>query len=53
MGYHEERELEGIVPVEVSFASDLSNSGNLELLAQVKYSGDSIALRGISLHKLK
>jgi len=51
-GYHKEQDLEGIVPVTLDFAADLSNGGNLELLGQVRLLDDTIAIKGVSIHKL-
>ncbi len=53
VGYHDEQELEGIVPVTMDFAATLLNGDNLELLGQVKYLEESLSLRVISIHKIK
>ena len=52
VGYNEQKVLEGIVPVTLDFAADIRTAMSLELLAQVKTSGDHIVLRGISVHQL-
>lgn len=53
VGYHDEQELEGIVPVTLDFAASLLNGDNLELLGQVKYLEEALSLRAISIHKIK
>ncbi len=52
VGYDQEKQLEGIVPVTMPFAADLSNGGALEILGQVVAQGATTTLLGISLHKL-
>ncbi len=52
VGYNEQKVLEGIVPVTLDFAANIRTAMPLELLAQVKTSGDHIVLRGISVHQL-
>ncbi|MBN1835373.1 MAG: tetratricopeptide repeat protein [Spirochaetales bacterium] len=52
VGYEDERELEGVVPVSLGFASALEDGQALEVLGQVVVTDSSIALRGISLHRL-
>lgn len=52
VGYNEQKVLEGIVPVTLDFAADIRTAMPLELLAQVKTSGDHILLRGVSVHQL-
>ena len=52
VGYDQEKQLEGIVPVTVPFAADLSNGSAVVVLGQVVQNGSSMALLGISLHRL-
>ncbi len=52
VGYEREKELQGIVPVSLPFAAQLSNGDPLELLATVVATNGGLALRGISLHRL-
>ena len=35
VGYEQEKELEGIVPVTLPFAADLANGGGIEVLGQI------------------
>ncbi len=53
IGYHDEKELEGVVPVTLDFAASLSNGDNLELLGQLDTVEGSLRLRGVSIHKIK
>ena len=53
VGYHLEQELEGIVPATIDFAADLSNGNNIELLAKIEFAPGKLALKGLSIHKLK
>ena len=52
VGYHDEEELEGTVPVTLGFAAKIGSGDNLDLLARIAPSSDGIALTGISVHKL-
>jgi hypothetical protein len=52
VGYEDEKELDGIVPVFLDFASDLEDGYAVEVLAQVFVTGSQITLKGISLHRL-
>jgi tetratricopeptide (TPR) repeat protein len=52
VGYEKETELEGIVPVSLTFAVELENGIPLEILGQVSTAEGKIRLDGISLHKL-
>ena len=52
VGYDQEKELEGIVPVILPFAADLHNGVALEVLGQVQVQRDRLSLQGISVHRL-
>ena len=52
VGYDQEKQLEGIVPVTLPFAADISNGSAVVVLGQVLVNGASPALLGISLHRL-
>jgi hypothetical protein len=52
VGYDQERQLEGIVPVTLPFAADLSDGGAVEVLGQVGTNGTTANLLGISVHRL-
>jgi len=52
VGYDQEKQLEGIVPVTVPFAADLANGNAVEVLGQVVMNGAAPTLLGISLHRL-
>jgi hypothetical protein len=52
VGYDQEKELEGIVPVTLPFAVDLANGMALEVLGQVMVKDKALSLLGISLHRL-
>jgi hypothetical protein len=52
VGYDQEKQLEGIVPVTVPFAADLSNGSGVVVLGQVLVKGSTPTLLGISLHRL-
>ncbi len=52
VGYEQEKELQGIVPVTLPFAADLQNGGGIEVLGQIGVAGSKISLTGISIHKL-
>lgn len=52
IGYHEEKELQGIVTVELDFAAKVENGYSYEILGQVVLAEDKIKLKGISLHRI-
>lgn len=52
VGYDQERQLEGIVPVTLPFAADIGNGDAVEILGQVAVNGAVTGLLGISLHRL-
>jgi hypothetical protein len=52
IGYEQEKQLEGIVPVTVPFAADLVDGAGLEVLGQVVVLGNSPGLVAGSLHRL-
>jgi hypothetical protein len=52
VGYDQEQELQGIVPVALSFAIDLDNGTALEVLGQVVAAGRSLSLDGVAVHRL-
>ncbi len=52
VGYDQEKELQGIVPVTLSFATDLTNGIALEVLGQVVAAGRAVSLDGIAVHRL-
>ncbi len=52
VGYDQEKELQGIVPVVLSFAADLGNGDAVQVLGQVALNGPLITLQGISLHRI-
>jgi hypothetical protein len=52
VGYDKEKELQGIVPVNLGFAADLANGDGLEVLGQIVFQGGKLSLNAISLHKL-
>jgi hypothetical protein len=52
VGYDQEKELEGIVPVSLPFAAQLENGIALEVLGQVMYRTGKLGLQGISVHRL-
>jgi len=52
VGYQEEKELEGIVPVSLDFGAALTNGNNLEILGQVALNDGGIYLYGLSIHKI-
>jgi tetratricopeptide (TPR) repeat protein len=53
VGYHDEKELEGTVPVSLDFAVNIQDGDNLELLAQIDTSGNRLSLKGASIHKIQ
>jgi hypothetical protein len=52
VGYEDEQELDGIVPVFLEFAANLEDGYAVEVLAQVVITDAQVALKGISLHRL-
>jgi hypothetical protein len=52
VGYDQEKQLEGIVPVTLPFAADVANGNAVDILAQVVLNGSTPNLLGISLHRL-
>jgi hypothetical protein len=52
VGYDQEKELQGIVPVTLPFATDLDNGIALEVLGQVAAAGSTLSLTGVSVHRL-
>jgi hypothetical protein len=52
VGYENERELAGIVPVALDFAVQLENGIPLEVLGDVAFAEGLLSLRGISVHRL-
>ncbi len=52
VGYQEEKELKGIVPVELDFAADIEDGFALELLARVGMDSGRITLAVASLRRL-
>lgn len=51
-GYHDSKELLGVIPVLFDFEINLKNLDNIELLAQVTFFDNKLVLRGISYHKI-
>jgi len=52
VGYDEEKQLQGIVPVSLPFAADIGNGDAIQLLGQVTANGNAVSLVGISLHRI-
>ena len=52
VGYDQEKQLEGIVPVTVPFAADLANGSAVQVLGQVVMNGSTPGLLAVSLHRL-
>jgi hypothetical protein len=52
VGYDQEKQLEGIVPVNVPFAADLADGSGVEVLGQVVVLGTAPGLVAGSLHRL-
>ena len=46
------REFEGVVQVILDFAFLLENGQEIEILGQVKYTGENFILKGITIHKI-
>ena len=51
-GYHDNKELLGIIPVYFDFEVNIKNSNNIELLAEVSFKDNNLVLNGISYHKI-
>jgi len=55
VGYQDEKELLGLVPVTLSFASEIENGDGIEVLGKVEVlspPGGHIRLQGLSIHRL-
>jgi hypothetical protein len=52
VGYDQEKQLEGIVPVTLPFAADVTDGSAVVVLGQVVVNGAAPTLLGISLHRL-
>jgi hypothetical protein len=52
VGYEDETELLGLVPVSLDFSTRIENGDGIEVLGQVRVENQQIQLRGISLHRL-
>jgi len=52
VGYHEQKELLGIVPVFLNFGTDLENGTALEVLGKIESEAGGLSIRGISIHRL-
>jgi hypothetical protein len=52
VGYDQEKQLEGIVPVTVPFAADLANGSAVEILGQIVTNGTAPTMLATSLHRL-
>lgn len=52
VGYQDERELLGLVPVSLEFATILEDGTAVEVLGQVRWTDGRLSLRGVSVHKL-
>ncbi len=52
VGYHDERVLQGIVPVTLNFAADINPTYPLEILGKIELKGTRITLAGVSIHQL-
>jgi hypothetical protein len=52
VGYQDEKELLGLVPVSLDFAAGVENGDGVEVLGKVRVVGDQIQLKGISVHRL-
>lgn len=53
VGYHENKVLEGVVPVEIDFAAHIIQDSPLEILGRIRTDGRNIMLSGISIHQLE
>mgnify|MGYP006286800199 FL=1 len=52
VGYHDEKVLEGVVPVTLDFAVSLEQGHPIELLGRIHIENDRITLTGVSVHHL-
>jgi tetratricopeptide (TPR) repeat protein len=52
VGYEDETELLGLVPVSLDFGAKIENGDGIEVLGKVSVEGEQIRLEGISLHRL-
>ncbi|UCF99303.1 MAG: tetratricopeptide repeat protein [Spirochaetaceae bacterium] len=52
VGYEDETELLGLVPVSLSFAAAIENGDGIEVLGKVQVESGQIRLQGISIHRL-
>jgi hypothetical protein len=52
VGYEDETELLGLVPVYLDFGAKIENGDGVEVLGKVLVEGEQIRLKGISLHRL-
>jgi tetratricopeptide (TPR) repeat protein len=52
VGYEDETELLGLVPVSLGFAAAVENGQGIEVLGKVRAEEEQIRLQGISLHRL-
>ncbi|MBN2050077.1 MAG: hypothetical protein JW760_06495 [Spirochaetales bacterium] len=53
VGYHENQVLEGIVPIELTFAAHIGANLPLEVLGRIQSDGSSILLTALSIHQLE
>jgi len=53
VGYHENKILEGVVPVELDFAARVIQNTPIEILGRIKTDGRNIMLIGVSIHQLE
>ncbi len=52
IGYHDDKELLGTIPVYFDFEINIKNLDNIELLAKITFENNSLLLDGISYHKI-
>ena len=52
VGYEDETELLGLVPVSLDFGAKIENGDGIEVLGRVVVEGEQVRLEGISLHRL-
>jgi len=52
VGYHEQKELLGIVPVSLDFGAELENGTDLEVLGRIESEAGMLSIKGISIHRL-
>lgn len=53
VGYHENKVLEGVVPVELTFAAHISQNTPIEILGRIQTDGRNIMLTALSIHQLE